>query len=125
MRSLFQSANQLYRSFDTGISFAEFVARMNRSFGENFFQKYENGELNYEQIRSVVLQKPMFSNVNRPSEENLQQGRPNITNGLIGVNRNDQETKTENKTASNVFKTILILGALAYIGYRIYKSKKA
>lgn len=116
MRSVFQSANQLYRSFDTGISFAEFVARMNRSFGENFFQKYENGEVDYEQIRRIVLQKPMLSNVNRPSLE---------MNESPNNDRSEQTAKTENKTASNVFKTILIVGALAYIGYRIYKGKKS
>jgi hypothetical protein len=111
-QALYNSANQLYRSFNTGISFAEFVARMNRTYGENFFEKYANGEISYEEVRRIILQKPMLAGAGNNQPPSRQ------------IERSEQESKTENKTASNVFKTVLIVGALAYIGYRIYKSRK-
>jgi len=117
-QALYNSANQLYRSFNTGISFAEFIARMKRTYGEDFFQKYQNGEISYEAVRRLVLQKPMFALSSGGNNENILVGAPEQQ--LTG----STSERSNGQAKMNIVKTLAIVGALAYIGYRIYKSRK-
>lgn len=105
-RAMYNSPNQLYKSLNIPISFSEFLQRMKARYGENFFEDYQRRELSYEEIQGISAEK-----VTSPI---LKRGEETFT----------KEEVTTKSSATSKFTTILLIGALAYVGYAIYKKRK-
>ena len=106
-RAMYNSPNQLYKSLNIPISFSEFLQRMKERYGENFFEDYQKGKLRYEAVRAIAAEK-----VTSPI---LKRGEETFTK--------EEATTTKSSSTSKV-TTILLIGALAYVGYTIYKKRK-
>ena len=104
-RAKYNSPNQLFRSLDLNIPFSEFLDKMKSRFGDNFFEMYDRDELSYDQIQAVAL------------EKNSRQTTPPIS----AVDASASSSTTQR---NNTLKTILIVGALGYIAYTIYKKSR-
>lgn len=101
-RAKFNSPNQIYKSLNLPYSFREFIVRMKESFGDDFFAQYERDELSYDSIQGAALSKSMTA-AQMPV-------RPVV----------EDQPKTDTKMAANVVN-VLLVGAVIFIGYKVYK----
>lgn len=118
----FNSPNKLYRSIGADISFAEFLERMKTTFGENFFELYIIGKISYQDVVTVATMKqanmrPVFQTTAIPVTPRPSNNDSDEINSEINGNTASSVGKM------NTLKTVIIIGAIAYIGYLIYKKQ--